>query len=548
MGAPSREEGKLRLFSFLGTDARNGTEFTLRIGVQVRSEKPMKKLFYELKKAIYLTLVGGFGMIIPLLLNAQDSSSTQDKATTPTAKKLTDASKQGVPLITDSDKLQNVAVEAVLLPERVCREVFGSEIAKNYAAVELTIENHNRDASLIVQSIYIDFSDWALSGPKVQARVCATGACTQPNQISSVEYRVARGEMLDRQPWTARNITIRGLEMLGAVASAYTFTLSSQQAIKSISAANGEAIPALANFWPDGLIGQMNRISDVGFQVNKIIPKESSDIIVAFFPIDRFLTPGFKKLFLKSPTLFFAPGTVFLDNKAVAMLQPDLEFLLGGKEKVREATRGLAKYVALEAQVTSLTSRIRELNIELTTSKHGTEGNGLSEGEVQDELNNLHDKLTAAQTELTSSSCTDGCAAILSYLDRISLNNVRVVVGGIMTVDVNTVPATITSVDLDGGNSNPNSWTKGDHSGSIAGSYLQNGTPVLVKPPNGVTITAVQDGSTENVLRFKLTLPDKFLTTSETKLTFMVTKKDKTGKATDSSTYDLPVPAVEEKK
>jgi hypothetical protein len=59
----------------------------------------------------------------------------------------------------------------------------------------------------------------------------------------------------------------------------------------------------------------MNRISDLGFQTNKVIPKASSDIIVTFFPLDRFLTPGLKELFIKSPALFFSPYALQFDPK-----------------------------------------------------------------------------------------------------------------------------------------------------------------------------------------------------------------------------------------
>jgi hypothetical protein len=98
-------------------------------------------------------------------------------------------------------------------------------------------------------------------------------------------------------------------------------------------------------------------------------------------------------------------------------------------------------------------------------------------------------------------------------------------------------------VDLDGGNTDPKNWTKGDHPGSITGHGLLNGSPELENPPKGVEISVVKDGSTDSILRFKLTLPDKFLTSSHQKLTFKVSKKDKSGKVTDSPTYDLVVPA-----
>ena len=72
-------------------------------------------------------------------------------------------------------------------------------------------------------------------------------------------------------------------------------------------------MPGLREAWPDGTVDQLNRISDFGYQANKVIPKQGAEVIVCFFPIDRFLTPGFKKLFLKSPALFFAPLQMLVD-------------------------------------------------------------------------------------------------------------------------------------------------------------------------------------------------------------------------------------------
>src|SRR5207245_795340 len=76
----------------------------------------------------------------------------------------------------------------------------------------------------------------------------------------------------------------------------------------------GVGIPGVATAWPDKTIEQLNRVSDFGFRANKVIPKEGSDIIVCFFRSDRFLTRGFRKLFLKSPALFFAPGQMLMDK------------------------------------------------------------------------------------------------------------------------------------------------------------------------------------------------------------------------------------------
>ncbi len=144
---------------------------------------------------------------------------------------------KGFPLATET-VVGNVSVESVLLPASVCRRVFGKGISDHYAAVELTISNRSQDQSLIVHSIFIDYSQWALSGSQyLNAPGDLPGANPPrdyqaenlPNQISSVEYRVARGELLDAQPWTARNITMRALQLAGALASAYSFSLNERE-------------------------------------------------------------------------------------------------------------------------------------------------------------------------------------------------------------------------------------------------------------------------------------------------------------------------------
>jgi hypothetical protein len=438
-------------------------------------------------------------VFLVFLASIMTSHATAQSPDAETKQKLLDAAKQGKDIQANLNVADNVTVQAVLLPERVCREVFGKEISQNYATIEVIVSNHSNQSSLIVQSLYIDYSKWAFSG------TFSTGSntllTTQPNppqpyesgttknQIASAEYRIVRGQLLDRQPWTARNVIIHALQLAGTIASAYVFTTTNGDVLRGVNAFNGQVVPALQTFWPDATIGQMNRISDVGFQVNKIIPKDSSDVVVAFFPIDRFLTPGLKKLFLTSPALFFDPGEMTFDAKARKQLAPLIASFFGNDK--REAEKFMANF-----------------------------------------SQSLLDKKADPRTE-----------SILELLDAVSLNNVKVLVGGIMTVDVSTVPAKIVSIDLDTGNENSKSWTQGDHLGTIKGSFLLNGTPELENPPSGVAVALVQQGSSDTELHFKLTLPDKFLTTKEQKLTFKVTKNQTSGKNIDSMTYDLPVPA-----
>jgi hypothetical protein len=149
-----------------------------------------------------------------------------------------DAAQKGVPLNSASGVQDNVSIAAVLLPKSVSQVVFGTEIADKYAAIELTIANHNQDASMIVQSVYIDLSDWLLSGnslyiTKIREKGSGTGlqeegprtkrseTVIEGNEVASVEYRIARDQLKNNRPFTVRNLIVGGAQALGSIGSAF---------------------------------------------------------------------------------------------------------------------------------------------------------------------------------------------------------------------------------------------------------------------------------------------------------------------------------------
>jgi hypothetical protein len=114
------------------------------------------------------------------------------------------------------------------------------------------------------------------------------------------------------------------------------------------------------------------------------------------------------------------------------------------------------------------------------------------------------------------------------------MNQIRITVGGVMAVDVDTVPARIDSVTIDG---TPD-WTNPGTAitGVIHGTLLTNGQPKIDTPKDSnltLTPTAVPDGSTDTDLHFNLTIPSTGVS-AYTPLKFMVTKtkdgKDVTSK------------------
>lgn len=435
-----------------------------------------------------------------------------------------DALAKGFPLTTQT-VADNVSVEAVLLPANVCKKVFGKEIAQNYATVELTISNRSQEQSLIVHSIFIDYSQWALSGSQYLADSDVSPqnplvkghnpqqswqGSTLPNQISSVEYRVARGELLDAQTWTTRNWFMRALTVAGALGSAYSFSISEQGIIRGISAFSGQVIPAAQSFWPDETIGQMNRISDLGFQTNKVIAKGSSDIVVAFFPIDRFLTPGLKKLFLKSPALFFSPYALLFDSEGENALNEMFAPLLVNDPNVlsRLPKVYMQNYVAC-----------------LNENSSGKRNSNAAPADCASDLQGV------SKTDLN----------IIKFLAHASLNTIRVIVGGEMMVNVDRIPATITSVNFDDGNDKAATWGVGDHKGIIRGNYLKGGTITIdeAKQIGDPKITVDTENSNDQELHFSLALKQKV--DPGTQLTFRVTKKDKDGNKVQGLPYVVPV-------
>jgi hypothetical protein len=505
-------------------------------------------------------LVPRYQLVLLVALSLQYPAGAQATKKTPSpesadaAATVKNAASQGFQLSASTNVSDQVSVEAVMLPASVSKKIFGKEVGNNYAVVELIITNRSTEAAVLVHSIFIDDSQWLLSGgspfevnllcpesdgsdenatlrapanatdqkegkTQVGRKKCGvrgntlplSQTQTQPNQIASAETRLVRGELLDTQPWTTRNWIIRALQVTGSIASGFTFATSSQSWIRGIGAFNGQGVPGAQTFWPDATVGQMNRISDLGFQVNKVIAKQNSDAIVAFFPIDRFITPGLKNLFIKSPAVFFAPYVMMFDSE------------VNGSEKGKSGKNG--------SQNNTLSAYVKKLF-------------------TDDELTKLNQHLY----EVTSGGCLPPpdnnadlkqACEIADLINHLSLNTVRVLVGGTMTVDVDTVPANITSVDVDipADKTSSSMWqTAATLTGVIRGSFLSNGTPVIVGSDDlGIKIAAVADGSTDTALHFKITL-SKALPTTQTKLTFQV-KKTKSGTSVQSANYDYPLTA-----
>lgn len=470
---------------------------------------------------------------------AQDDADAQNK------KVLAEAAKKGNGLQTDLTVNGNVHAQAVLIPRVDARRIFGKNIAENYAVVEVNVGNKSENAALIIHGVFIDYSKWPLSG---SSRIDATPdrstdryqASNFPTQVASEEYRVVRGQLLDAQTDTLRNRILRYLTWAGNLAGAFTFSLNEQGIVKGIAAANGVGIPGFATAFPDKTIDQLNRVSDFGFRANKVIPKEASDIIVCFFPIDRFLTPGFRKLFLKSPALFFAPLQMLVDRTADKDVAAILNPVLSDQQLTVDDLRGaLPCYMQLgHPDNPAFNPCLDEFGLE--KNPHFTDGRLRVKSDAQDKYYDWAYKKFKK-------------VLILQFLAGVSLNRVTITVDGTMAVDVNTVAARIDGVEMnsiaDCGDANGECfWNNlaiadGVRTGVIRGAYLKGGE-ISIAEASDLHIDEVKkvdDGSSDDELHFSFKLGAAV--DNQKKLTFVVTKPPASegGKKLESNSWVFPV-------
>jgi hypothetical protein len=462
----------------------------------------------------------------------------QDVPDSRTRRLLEEAAKNGRELTSEITVSGSVQVQAVLIPRVDAERIFGKEIAKNYAVIEINVGNKSSTAAFIVHGVFIDYRHWPLSGVPsndtiLHGRTNRYQAPSVPSQVASEEYRVVRGQLLDAQSDTMRNRFLRWLTLAGNLAGAFTFSLNEEGIIKGIAAATGVGIPGVATAWPDRTVEQLNRVSDLGFRTNKLVPKESAEVIVCFFPIDRFLTPGFRKLFLKSPALFFAPLSMLADkaveNDAKAAVG---EFLAGSNLSFADLRNLLPCYMKVrhpDPDRIGYDVCLDKMGLE-TYKDPGTNQLSLRAIGPRDANGRIQ------RNNLGEPAVEKGFLVFmaLEFIGSVSLNRVTVTVDGVMTVDVSTIAARIDEVAIDkvadcGDAGNECLWTNvtaggGVRTGVIRGAYLK-GAEIKLAEADALNISdlkKIEEGSTDNEFHFsfKLNAPIP----NQTKLHFTLTK------------------------
>ncbi len=487
----------------------------------------------------------------------------------------------GVPVYT---VFSNVTAQAVMIPADDARRIFGKEIGDRYAVVEVNIGNKSPDAALILHNIFIDYSRWPLSGTRPlprgvasradvpQGRFGAFQSSNRENHIASEEYRVVRGQFLNARTWSGRNKILRILEFVGNGLGAYTFSINELGYNKGIAAFGSIIVPGLRTAWPDTSQDQLNLINDLGFQANKVIPKQASEVIVCFFPIYRFLTPGFADLYRKSPALFFAPLQMLVDQK----LNKDVDKVLGKDLGLTpEDVRAVGKETVRDALRRQLPCYMRIMNHAQETESGTAPDDSTPLGQINqserkvclgmfglrevDEVRIKPDRSGKETVKVIKfvSETEEGMKMfapfmVLDFFAQVSLNTVGVTVDGAMTVDVSTLAANIDGVTFDnvancGGIDQECFWSvppggSAVRTGTIRGSYLTGGT-LAVDEANDLDITdvkAIAEGSSDRLMKFSMKLTGTVK--SGEKLTFKVTKaKQGSDEPLESQPWVVPV-------
>jgi hypothetical protein len=447
---------------------------------------------------ITLTLALGF-----FLGQSQLSRAAAAKKTPP------ENSSNTIPMQATSTVGGCVTVEAVLLPREPASKLFGGWVAENYAVVKTTISNHCADRQFILHNIYFDYSDWALSGvykgltpttvcsyPKkalaaslakpapagrtkteVQPGSTATAGpgssaaaqgddCiqeytqnTQGGQVATVGALDIQDQLTEDSVFSPRNLVVNGLVLVGTVAGAYTF-LGSMDLTKGVSAYNSALIPGLQKFWPDRRLDQEKNVLSLGYRTDNstAIAKDDHGSYYAFFPLAVFLVPDLEKLFLNDPAAFINPAEVLID-------------IHGYRSGAYSGSTKSAKTRKVSAE-----EGLRNLLLDLAAVVRD-EKKPADDDERRDLAIKLLNELDApCNLVKDSSSAEEGSGQVwedpgvfcpfnpkqeadLAVLRRIaaekylfahaSLNVVKIVARGVMTVEVESIPATIDTVTID---------------------------------------------------------------------------------------------------
>ncbi len=360
------------------------------------------------------------------------------------------ADTQPLPLPAEITVQGNAYITAGIIPPHVARNLFGKAVSNSFAVVQVIVSNRSDEASLVLHGLSIDYSRWVL-GACPPTRRSGKGnpldshqVASRPCEVSTVEVRAVRQIAQDGQLSSWRNQVLRYLKGIGDIGGGLTIAAGLGPVLpKAVSGYTTGGVTAFEFAFPDKTINQINLINDTAFAVNTVVPKQSSAMVFAFFPIERFLGSFLMKYFIKDTALFFSPMSFLMDPHYERFFQ------------------ALVTHYAKPKQDGTIDARL-----------------------------NLHQN-----------------PELKRILAEVTLNHMTVIAEGVYVVNVEDVAADASSVVFDGKDEDNFAGAGDvTVTGRINGRLMTGAAPVLQDSDKlGITVAKVDDGSDEKMLQIKLT-------------------------------------------
>ena len=462
---------------------------------------------------------------------------------------------QTTPLNAVATVKDNVVVTGGLLTYASAKELFGGWVADHFIVVQVTIGNQSRDQQFILHDIFLDYSQWGLSGVYANPGFQSDRANqlqdyqkpTNPAQISSISALGVHDAYHSQAIFSHRNFVVNGLVLVGTTATAFSF-LAPPGFAQGTAGFTGAFIPALQKFWPDKTIDQQSNVLKYGFQEKLVAAKEDPVKTYAFFPIERFLTSGLVDLYKREPALFLNLAEAYLDPALSTSDSPWHFHWVTRIPKSEKRINALSKEI--DPVIISFLEPpdLKKPDTKITCDSMGSgtvnvgcaQSNELRARVVGDMFSACYygpkdPSSSTADPKSAQPLYDDDCELIFGdpatktkvteirkvkdFISHLSLNSVRLVVSGIMSVDVETIPAVLTKVDFDQQTGAPPVFEDipSTHTGVISGKYLTDGKPVInaIKVPgigspkvgdyiDSSTLAADAKSSTDTELHFSV--------------------------------------------
>jgi hypothetical protein len=197
-----------------------------------------------------------------------------------------------------SDYLQ---VAPVLLDQLSARYVYGTMVANQTLAIQVSIMNFNEELDLLVQSIVLRETNGL-------------------GQMAALDKRIVQGLAQRGQSQDARNIAVRVLKGIGASLAPFPAFINVGHSFSpAVAAFNGPGMAAIESIFPDHTTNQLIRISNHAFDTNQVITKNNAANVTIFVPASLVLSKEKLAIFKDDPFSIYGEfaGKYVVEVKAV---------------------------------------------------------------------------------------------------------------------------------------------------------------------------------------------------------------------------------------